>query len=261
MSPANLLEEIIERVRSDLKTQKERLPMETLESRISRVPAARDFTAAVSKTGPIHVIAEIKRKSPSVGSLKTDLDPGMLAQEFERAGASALSILTNTPYFGGTLEDLEKARAITGLPLLRKDFIIDPYQIFESRIHGADAILLIVAALSDKELRSLMATATDLGLSVLVEVHDTVELKRALALEPHLIGINNRNLKDLSIDLSTTLSLEPLVPASVCLVAESGYKTSDDIQALANTRVKAVLVGESLLRQRNPGQALESWLK
>jgi indole-3-glycerol phosphate synthase len=207
----------------------------------------RDFVAAVSRPG-LALIAEHKRRSPSAGLIRDDLDLEDVVAAYERGGAAALSVLTEGPNFGGSLDDLRRARAASRLPVLRKDFTVDPYQVHEAHAAGADAILLIVAALDDGRLAELHALAAELGLSALVEVHDSAELERALAVEPRLIGVNNRDLTTLEVDLGRTFELRAAIPEGVVVVAESGFSAPDQLGGLARARVDAVLMGEALMR-------------
>jgi indole-3-glycerol phosphate synthase len=213
------------------------------------------FRDALAAPG-IGVIAEFKRRSPSAGSLHDapDLEATVLA--YERGGAVAASILTEEPNFGGSLEDLRLARRVAELPLLRKDFVIDRYQLLEARAAGADAVLLIVAALTDAELASLSAAAGDLGLDVLVEVHDEGELERAAAHGPEIIGVNNRDLRDFSVDIARTGRLLELMPPGALVVSESGISEPAQLEALERQGVDAVLVGETLMRAEDPAAAL-----
>jgi indole-3-glycerol phosphate synthase len=212
-----------------------------------RESALRDFTGALRRRG-ISLIAEHKRRSPSAGTIREDLTLEDVVAAYERGGAAALSVLTEGPNFGGSLEDLRRARAASTLPVLRKDFTVDPYQVHESYAAGADAILLIVAALRDEELAELHGLASELGLAALVEVHDERELDRALALGATLIGINNRDLTTLEVDLRRTYRLRSAIPAGVTVVAESGFSNADQLRELERERVDAVLIGEALMR-------------
>jgi indole-3-glycerol phosphate synthase len=203
----------------------------------------------VKAAGRFALITEMKRKSPSGGAIRPGFDPAEIARAYATAGAAALSVLTDTPYFGGLDDDLAAARAAVALPALRKDFMVDPYQIAESRALGADCVLLIVGALDDGLLGELADAATRLGMDILVEVHDEAELDRALILNVSLIGINNRDLKALKTDLATFERLAPRIPADRLIVAESGLKTTADLRRMADAKAGAYLVGESLLRQ------------
>jgi indole-3-glycerol phosphate synthase len=228
-------------------------PLAKLKSKIDRRRhRPRGFGQALKARLIAHecgLIAEIKRASPSGGLIRGEIDPAALAREYERGGATCLSVLTDGPHFQGSLADMKAARDAVALPVLRKDFIIDPWQVWESRAAGADCILLIMAALTDNQAIELEGLARDLDLDVLVEVHDRAELDRALGLQTPLIGINNRNLKTLQTDLQTTIELAPHVSPGRILVTESGIKTHDDLQRLAKVGAHCMLVGESLLRQ------------
>jgi indole-3-glycerol phosphate synthase len=225
------------------------------QTEIERLAAAatppRGFANALRAAGASRfaLIAEMKRRSPSGGDIRPGFDPAAIARDYETAGAACLSVLTDTPYFGGRDDDLAAARAAAPMPALRKDFMIDPYQITESRALGADCILLIVAALDDGQLKELAAETRRLGMDALIEVHDEEELDRALMLDALLIGINNRNLKTLKTNLATFERLAPLVPADRLLVAESGLRDTADLRRMTAARAEAFLVGESLLRQ------------
>ncbi len=202
------------------------------------------------------VIAEIKQASPSKGVLRTDFHPARIADQYARQGAACLSVLTDRQYFQGSDLDLQQARAACGLPVLRKDFVVDPYQVVQARALGADAILLIVAALDAVLLRELEQLATALGLAVLVEVHDAQELEQALRLQTPLIGINNRNLRSFETSLEVTLALRFQVPSDRILVTESGIASAEDVKRLRQAGVHAFLVGEAFMRQPDPGEAL-----
>jgi indole-3-glycerol phosphate synthase len=209
----------------------------------------------------IGVIAEFKRRSPSAGTLREDADLAEIARSYERGGAAALSVLTEGPNFNGSLEDLRIARAACALPLLRKDFIVDPYQLYEALLTGADAVLLIVAALAPSQLRSLRELAHGLGLESLVEVHDASELRVALDAGADLIGINNRDLRDFSVDVQRTFALLADIPAGAIVVSESGIGEPEQLARLHEAGVAAVLVGESLMRAPNPEEALRALRK
>jgi indole-3-glycerol phosphate synthase len=236
----NALEPILAATRADVERRRgQALP--------SREDAVRDFAGALGGPG-VSLIAEHKRRSPSAGAIREDLNLEDVVAAYERGGAAALSVLTEGPNFGGSLEDLRRARVTCALPILRKDFTLDAYQVHESYAAGADAILLIVAALDDGQLAELHTVATELGLAALVEVHDQHELERALAVEPRLIGINNRDLTTLKVDLRRTFELRAEIPDGVTVVAESGFSAPVQLEELARARVDAVLMGETLMR-------------
>ena len=206
------------------------------------------------------LIAEVKKASPSKGIIRHDFDPQRIARIYETNGATCLSVLTDAPYFKGSDEDFEAARAVTRLPVIRKDFMLTPYQIVESRALGADCILIIMAALDDKTAKTLYTLANDFGMDVLVEVHDREELDRALALNPKMVGVNSRSLKTLKVDLQTAYDLLPHIPADVIRVAESGIYTNEELSALHSAGFDAFLVGESLMREHDIGQAVQKLL-
>ncbi|MFZ4636418.1 MAG: indole-3-glycerol phosphate synthase TrpC [Pirellulales bacterium] len=256
----DILAEIVTRKRIEVAVARDRVPTAALEGRLSVAPAVRDFFAVLAAPGPIRLIAEFKRKSPSAGEIR----PGATIEEvvggYAAAGASCLSVLTDGPGFGGNLVDLESARIAVPLPVLRKEFVVDRYQVIEARAHGADAVLLIAECLDDCLLRSLYREILDLGMTPLVELHDAENLPRVLDLGATLVGINNRNLKTMTTDLDTVLRLREQVPDEVVLVAESGIKTRADVERLEAAGVAAMLVGESLLTQPDPGRAAAALL-
>jgi indole-3-glycerol phosphate synthase len=213
----------------------------------ARGEPVRDFGAALRHPG-VALVAEHKRRSPSAGAIREDRTLEEVVGAYERGGAAALSVLTEGPNFGGSLEDLHRARAASSLPILRKDFTLDAYQVHEAFAAGADAVLLIVAALEQEQLAELYGVASDLGLATLVEVHDEAELERALALEPEVVGINNRDLTTLQVDVTRTHALRPLVPAGVTVLAESGFSQPKQLEELARAGVDGVLIGEALMR-------------
>ncbi|MDH5589847.1 MAG: indole-3-glycerol phosphate synthase TrpC [Gemmatimonadota bacterium] len=227
-----------------------------LEAAAEAAPAAMDFRAALAGGDRVSVIAECKRRSPGAGEIRPGLDPAVLTSGYEAAGASALSVLTDAEYFGGSLADLAAVRRATGIPILRKDFTLDPIQVVEARAGGADAVLLIVRILTDVELRSLLEEARGLGLGVLVETHHESEVRRALEAGADVIGINNRDLSTFTTDLDTTARLLEEIPPHVVVVSESGIRSPDDVGFLGALGVDAVLVGETLLRRGDPAAVL-----
>jgi len=229
-----------------------------LERSAGDAPPARDFAAALRSGPSVSLIAECKRRSPGAGAIRTDLDPVALTLGYQRAGASALSVLTDRTYFGGSLDDLAAVKGATGIPVLRKDFTLDPLHVVEARAAGADAVLLIVRILGDAALRELLHAATGLGMAALVEAHDAAEVERALAAGASVVGINNRDLADFATDLRRTLELIELIPREVVVVSESGIRTPADVAELGRAGVDAVLVGETLLRSPDPTQAAAS---
>jgi len=244
------LDEILETSRASVARRKRELPASELEARLTEARPDRRFAEALSRPG-MSLIAEHKRRSPSAGPIREDLDLLQVTGAYESGGAAALSILTEEDWFGGSLADLREVRASTDLPILRKDFTVDGYQLLEAAEAGADAILLIVAALELNELLELEAQALGLGLDVLIEVHNDEELEGALQMESPLIGINNRNLKDFSVDIERTFELLPDVPAGKTVVSESGISDAEQLERLDRVGVDAVLVGESLMRSED----------
>jgi len=255
-----ILDEIVTHKRIDLANQKEQQPLVHVSADARVAAPAMDFTAALRAPG-ISLIAEIKRASPSSGELRGDLQPADLAQTYIDNGAAACSVLTDTRFFQGQLADLENVRQAVAAPVLRKDFIIDPYQLYEARASGADAILLIVAILDDDALCGLQTLAHDLGMAALVEVHNRQELDRALATHPRIIGVNNRNLHTFEVDLETTESLRPYVPADIVLVTESGIRTPDDVARLRDIGVDAMLVGTALVTAADTATAVRQLVR
>lgn len=251
------LDAIVEHKRQEVAERRARLPLSALRDQAP--PALRDFAAALRRPG-LAAIAEIKRRSPSRGAICESLDVAGLAGEYAQSDAAALSVLTETSHFGGCDEDLIRARAAVELPVLRKDFTIDEYQIFEARAIGADALLLIVRILSAMQMRDFLAAAEAVGIAALVEVHDERELERAIELDASIIGVNNRNLETLRIDLATSLRLRQMIPAGRLAIAESGIETRDDVRRIEGAGYDAMLIGESLLRAGSPGGKLRELL-
>jgi indole-3-glycerol phosphate synthase len=261
---ADVLAEICDRKRRDVARRKAERSEAALQSLAAAAPPVQPFAASLEAqvaSGRYGLIAEIKKASPSRGLIRADFDPPSLARAYAAGGATCLSVLTDTPYFQGGDGDLRAARAACSLPVLRKDFILDPYQVIESRAIGADCILLIMAALDDGMARDLAVMARELGMDVLVEVHDRAELDRALCLDSRLIGINNRNLKTLQVDLKTTEELSPLVPSDRVVVGESGIYDPEDLDRLAASGARCFLVGESLMRAGDVAAATRRLLR
>ena len=239
-------------------------PLAELQARVAEMPPCRDFAGrlkARAEASGDAVIAEIKRASPSAGVIREHFVPAEIAQSYARGGATCLSILTDEQFFQGHADYLRDARAACDLPVLRKDFIIDPWQVWQTRAMGADALLLIVAALDDSQLAELAALGKELGLAVLVEVHDEEEMKRALAVPGDLVGINNRDLHRFVTDLETTLRLAPMVPEERLVVSESGIHSPEDIKKLQDGGIGAFLIGEAFMRVGEPGVALNEFIR
>ena len=254
-----ILDDIIAARRDDLVAAKREQPLASLQARPGWALARRGFTAALRARRPA-VIAEVKKASPSKGVIRADFDPVAIARRYADCGAAAISVLTEERYFQGSPAYLEAIRAAVTVPLLRKDFIVDPYQVAEARAWGADAILLIVAALDDAALGELHAAALDLGLDVLVEAHTAEEVDRAAAVGATLVGINNRDLRTFVTTLETAERLRPRLPANALGIAESGIETPADVARLRRAGYDVFLVGESLMRQPDPGAALQALL-
>lgn len=266
-APRHILEEIVWHKEVEVEKMRERVPLRELQKQVQDAPSPQDFLAALQQ-GNSHpaVIAEVKKASPSRGVMREAFDPIAIAQSYEQGGATCLSVLTDEKFFQGSFENLAKIRAATPLPLLCKEFILYPYQMFLARANGADAVLLIAAILPDKDLQYFLKIVKGLGMVALVEVHTLEELDRVLALEGvQLIGINNRNLQDFSVDLQTTCTLlstrrEQLQTRNILVVSESGLHTPADLQVVATAGAAAVLIGESLIKQPDPGVALAQLL-
>jgi indole-3-glycerol phosphate synthase len=258
--PANILEQIVTRTRLKVAERQMSQPLDRLLRRPQTRSPRRPFGEALAAGGP-RIIAEFKRRSPSRGVIREDLQVVHVAHAYQEGGATALSVLTEPEWFGGSLEDLRQARAATRLPVLRKDFIVDEYQVWESWYAEADALLLIVAALSDAQLARLLALTAEAGLEALVEVHDEDELARALAAGARIVGVNNRNLRTFSVDLATSERLAEAIPNGIVAVAESGIRTAKDVRRLAAAGFDAFLVGERLMTAPDPGEALKALLR
>jgi len=259
---SDILERILARKREEVAARRAVLSEAELAARCREAAPVRGFAAALERRiagGEAAVIAEVKKASPSKGLIRPDFDPVQIARSYQAGGAACLSVLTDVDFFQGADAYLQAARAACALPVLRKDFILDTYQVFEARALGADCILLIVAALDDAPLRDLAALARSLELDVLVEVHDAVELDRALALPPHpglILGVNNRNLRSFEVSLDTTLALRARLPEGRRLVTESGIHTPEDVRRMRAAGVHAFLVGEAFMRAADPGAEL-----
>jgi len=259
MNIPNILEKIVNRKKEEVEQRKSNVSIDTLKKQINTLPATRGFIRAIENKlakQQAAVIAEVKKASPSKGILREDFVPSDIAQSYEQGGAVCLSVLTDIDFFQGSDEYLQEAKAACGLPILRKDFMIDEYQILESRVIGADCILLIVACLSDEQLKQFSQVAQSLGLDVLVEVHDKKELMRALELNTKLIGINNRNLHDFHVSLNVTLGLLALIPNDRIIVTESGILSKNDVSLMRSNKVNTFLVGEAFMTADHPGEKL-----
>jgi indole-3-glycerol phosphate synthase len=259
----SILDRIVAYKKEEVAAAKAKLPWSTLDAQIGHAPPLRNFFGALSekrKAREPALIAEVKKASPSKGLIRADFNPAAIAQSYERGGATCLSVLTDGPSFQGSAEALIAARAATSLPVLRKDFMVDPYQVDEARAMGADAILVIMACTTDSLAKELMAAARERRISVLTEVHDEAELERALALDAELIGINNRDLNSFETKLETTERLAQRIPAGRLIVSESGIFTPADIARLWRSGASAFLVGESLMRQADIESATRTLL-
>ena len=255
----DVLKRILARKQEEVAERRERVSLFELKTRAATAPPVRGFADAIEAkiaAGQAAVIAEVKKASPSKGVIRADFDPAAIARSYEAGGAACLSVLTDIDFFQGSDDYLRQARAACALPVLRKDFIVDAYQIHEARVLGADCVLLIAAALDDAQLAEFAFIAAELGMDVLVEVHDLDELERALPIPARLLGINNRNLRTFEVSLQTTLDLKAMVPAERVLVTESGILAPADVTLMRGHGIGAFLVGEAFMRQQEPGAAL-----
>jgi len=255
----DVLKKILLRKAEEVAERKSRLALSDIKARLGDASPLRDFVGAIRTklaAQEAAVIAEVKKASPSQGVIRADFDPAAIAESYERGGAACLSVLTDIEFFQGSDGYLQQAREACSLPVLRKDFMIDPYQVYEARAIGADCILLIVAALSDAQMAELAGVAEELGMAVLVESHDGVELERALRLSTPLIGINNRDLRTFNTSLNTTIDLLPTIPAERIVVTESGIHTPEDVALMRHHAVNTFLVGEAFMRADDPGSRL-----
>lgn len=256
----DILQRILARKAEELAERSAKLPLKELSARVADMPDTRGFAAAIEAriaAGDVAVIAEVKKASPSKGVIRAQFNPVSIARSYELGGAACLSVLTDKDFFQGSEDFLQQARAACSLPVLRKDFVIDPYQIYEARAIGADCVLLIVAALGDADLLELSLLASELNLDVLCEVHDAEELERAQAVPVPLIGVNNRSLRTFETSLETTLELQHLLEYDRILVAESGIHTPQDVTRLREAGIHAFLLGEVFMRAADPGQELK----
>ncbi len=259
MSSPDILRRILAAKAEEVETRADELPLAELQARIDDAEMPRGFAGRLQLTvesGRLAVIAEIKKASPSKGVIRADFDPAAIAASYEAGGATCLSVLTDERYFYGCAEDLRVARAACSLPVLRKDFIIDPYQVYEARAMSADCVLLIAGALGDGMMRELCALARDLRMDTLLEVHDAQELERALALDTPLIGVNNRSLRTFETHLDTTLELLPRIGRGRLVITESGINSRDDVARMRKGGISCFLVGEAFMRARDPGAKL-----
>jgi indole-3-glycerol phosphate synthase len=259
MAVPSILQRILRRKTEEIATGKSVFSIADIKAQARECPATRGFESGLRQAlqrGPA-VIAEIKKASPSAGVIRENFKPHAIARSYEAAGAACLSVLTDKDFFQGEAKYLQQARAACSLPVLRKDFIIDPWQIPESRVMGADCILLIVAALEQSVLQELLDLANESGMDVLVEVHDEAELERALRLDHDLIGVNNRNLNTFETSLATSERLQKMLPGKQLLVTESGIKTADDVKRMQGSGINTFLVGEAFMHETDPGQALK----
>jgi indole-3-glycerol phosphate synthase len=255
----DILQKIVDRKREEIAARSSRVSIDALKAQLTDASPPRGFVAAIRAkiaAGQAGVIAEIKKASPSKGVMRENFIPEQIARSYEQGGAACLSVLTDIDFFQGADAYLKQARAACTLPVIRKDFIIDPYQVYEARVLGADCILLIVACLEDGQMKALAELANSLGMDVLIEVHDEEELSRSLPLNQPLVGINNRNLRTFEVSLETTLRMLDQIPAGRIVVTESGIHTPEDVQRMRGHNVNAFLVGEAFMRAAEPGEKL-----
>ena len=255
-----ILDKIVATKRVEIERARSAVPESDLRARLADAPPVRDFFTPLAATGPIKLIAEVKKASPSAGEIRADFDPVAIARTYEAHGATCVSVLTDEPYFQGRLDYLTRIRAVVGLPVLRKDFILDTYQVVEARAAGADAVLLIAECLDDCNLRKLFNETCELGMTPLVELYQPENLQRVFDAGATLIGVNNRDLSTFSVDLEHTIRMRERVPDQCVLVGESGIKTRADVERLEAAGVDAILVGESLMREADIGAAVDRLL-
>lgn len=260
MPEPTILDTILAHKREEVARRQVLLPLSEIKARAAAQPPPRDFAGVLQAAGPVALIAEVKKSSPSAGRIRADFDPVEIARIYEQSGASCLSVLTEEKFFEGQDRDLQDVRAAVTLPILRKDFLVDKWQVFESRALGADAVLLIAAALTGAQIRDWQAQAWELGMTVLVEVHTEAEMETALAAGATLVGINSRDLSTFVTDLGTVERLAKCVPSGTLLVAESGLKTPADVRRVAEAGAGAILVGETFMRAADIGAAVQTLL-
>ena len=248
---ANILEEIVERKKPGLENARRILPLDVLRGKAIADKASHKFLAALSSGTCVNIIAEIKKASPSKGVLRADFNPVVIARAYATAGAAAISVLTEENYFQGSLDHLRQVKTASGLPVLRKDFLTDEYQIYEARVHGADAVLLIAALLDAKKISSMIAAADELGMDCLVEVHSAAELETVLSTRARIIGINNRDLSTFTVSLETAKVLSKMIPKDRVIVVESGIETRDDIQMYGENGINCFLIGEAFMKSND----------
>ncbi len=256
-----ILDEIIQNKTSEVEISKTSLPLEQIQEQIKDALPSRNFFDAINPKGELKIISEVKHASPSKGVFREDFDPVQIAKSYSRGGASAISVLTDEKYFRGSLSFLKNIRAEVDTPLLRKDFIVDPYQVYEARLFGADAILLIVAALDQTSLSELLELTHSLQMNAIVEVHDENELDRALEADARIIGINNRDLRTFNVDLNVSINLSKKVPGDKIVIAESGIGSIEDIDRLRGEGVHVFLIGETFMKAPDPGQKLKELIE
>jgi len=257
---STILDKICATKREEIRRAREQRPEAELCRQAATAPPVRDFFGRLAQPGPIRLIAEVKKASPSKGVIRADFDPVQIARTYQEHGAASISVLTDEPYFQGSLDSLRAIRQAVELPLLRKDFILDPYQVLEARAAGADAVLLIAECLDDQALSTLHAAVMEWGMTPLVELYEPANLQRVLDVGARLIGVNNRNLHTFQVDLEHTLRLRRQIPADRLLVAESGIRTRQDVQRLESAGVQAMLVGETLMARPDVGAAVDELL-
>jgi indole-3-glycerol phosphate synthase len=255
-----ILDQILEQTRKTVAMARRLVPLTEVERQAAHAAPVRDFRAALRRPSAVACISEFKRRSPSKGWIRQAAQAEIISSAYQAAGASAISVLTDEPFFGGSLDDLRRVRATVNIPVLRKEFVVDAYQVAEARAAGADAVLLIVAALSRDDLAGLLAEIRRWGMHALVETHDRQEVETAVAVGADIIGVNHRDLRTFKMNMDLAASLRPSIPADVVVVAESGIRTADDVTRMRAAGIDAILVGESLMAEPDPGLALRKLL-